>query len=122
MVNRPWLSLAECATSFIPPSSESSTTSMPEAGLLVVPLVTVPLICAANEPAEAAKQNTATTIRFQSDKTLSSIRCFCGYTHSFDLQSFHNNFIWETKVISSRWNQRWPFRLAHSPDSIKLAQ
>src|SRR5215471_6073356 len=74
MVKRPWLSLVVRETSFIPPSSESNTTSMLAPGLLVVPLLTAPPICAANILAERIQQNAMMAIRFMSDKGLSSIR------------------------------------------------
>src|SRR5437899_2358305 len=47
----------------MPLASESSTTSSPEDGLLVVPLVTVPVICAANALTVANRQNASPIIR-----------------------------------------------------------
>jgi hypothetical protein len=46
----------------MPLASESKTTSSPEDGLFVVPLMTVPLICAANAPADPNKQSAKTAI------------------------------------------------------------
>src|SRR5215467_3597301 len=49
----------------MPPSKDSRTTST-AAGLFVVPLVTVPLICAANKWPEANETKARATMLFQS--------------------------------------------------------